>query len=853
MDQSSISDGSARPEEWGRFDHGSCRYCSMLTVETIAPRLSRDPKHEFASKAFHDQCTKCQAYDSYPTAACNFCKHLRLGHWSRCILPSLQNECRAKKPISCVELDVSNHFAQRPERDCDLCRLFQSSSQHPVRKLAVLKSYDKDDKDDLKILLWGDHGGHRARSTIAVQATESASFTPHMQLPKEVNWDTVKSWCLPPSKVSGLPVGFRVIDLDKRCLVEPLDPSEYVTLSYVWGESIESHEELQATKDNIELLKTPGVLSRFRLPATIRDAITVCQELGFHYLWVDRLCIVQDDQNNEYNKDDQINDMDQIYESSRITIVAASGGSARDGLAGISRHRDHHHPVLRWEELELMASFPFLDTILAETTWNSRGWTFQEQICANTAMFFTDHGVFAVFHRDGLYTRSIRTESPRKYEDMSEIPATYFAGVEEYTRRSLTLHTDILYAFNGAARRLNCGQDIIYGIPLQLFDDAILWQPAQWNREVRPPDISGKQTFPSWAWCSLYGPVTYRSPGVKNMDGICASLASWAFPGPAGALIPVPFAPFMLECPDDHHHKFFWAHAAWHVNTMNFAWREGFFKKEYFTSERRDQHRGPFEGGMTSTIQGIWRECLRSVPKDRVCHSGNTDPVFLSSFSTEDKMRAWAKPGRILVFTQRASLELEYLSTVAFKRVFALWSPNGRWMGLIGLTRSIADMHFNSIQAGGRLQMEFLALSITSDYDTIWATAKELNMNIRRRNDGTWEPRTGGKQEKENIDGWVEREGIRSTGGMDYQINNMAGEHRDHYDSWAMHEAEVSFTNRGQELHRPSFVTTDDTLARVNVMLISQKDGVARRLGVGQVYMKRWKEAEREFCTAVLE
>jgi hypothetical protein len=36
-------------------------------------------------------------------------------------------------------------------------------------------------------------------------------------------------------------------------------------------------------------------LQTLTLPRTISDTITVCKELGIRYLWVDRLCIRQDD------------------------------------------------------------------------------------------------------------------------------------------------------------------------------------------------------------------------------------------------------------------------------------------------------------------------------------------------------------------------------------------------------------------------------------------------------------------------------------------------------------------------------------------------------------------------------
>ena len=56
------------------------------------------------------------------------------------------------------------------------------------------------------------------------------------------------------------------------------------------------------------------------LPRTIRDAIHLTQLLGEKYLWIDALCIKQDDA--EF-KTARILEMDQIYTASALTIIAA--------------------------------------------------------------------------------------------------------------------------------------------------------------------------------------------------------------------------------------------------------------------------------------------------------------------------------------------------------------------------------------------------------------------------------------------------------------------------------------------------------------------------------------------------
>ena len=57
-----------------------------------------------------------------------------------------------------------------------------------------------------------------------------------------------------------------------------------------------------------------------KLPRTIRDAMLLVRLLGIGYLWVDSLCIVQDD---EEHKSKQIANMGKIYQEACFVILAA--------------------------------------------------------------------------------------------------------------------------------------------------------------------------------------------------------------------------------------------------------------------------------------------------------------------------------------------------------------------------------------------------------------------------------------------------------------------------------------------------------------------------------------------------
>ncbi|KAK1659902.1 heterokaryon incompatibility protein-domain-containing protein [Colletotrichum godetiae] len=99
----------------------------------------------------------------------------------------------------------------------------------------------------------------------------------------------------------------------------------YVALSYVWGQA----SSATATLANIAALQAPGALNGQEIPATIREAMNLTRLLGERYLWVDRLCIVQDDEDAKHA---QLRGMADIYAGALLTIVAAQGRGADEPL-----------------------------------------------------------------------------------------------------------------------------------------------------------------------------------------------------------------------------------------------------------------------------------------------------------------------------------------------------------------------------------------------------------------------------------------------------------------------------------------------------------------------------------------
>ncbi|KAL3299416.1 tol protein [Colletotrichum asianum] len=75
----------------------------------------------------------------------------------------------------------------------------------------------------------------------------------------------------------------RLVETDFKSVTNP-----YLILSYCWGQS---NESAKTTRNNLES-RLCG-FSTTMLPKTIRDSIMLTRMMGFRYLWVDAICIVQ--------------------------------------------------------------------------------------------------------------------------------------------------------------------------------------------------------------------------------------------------------------------------------------------------------------------------------------------------------------------------------------------------------------------------------------------------------------------------------------------------------------------------------------------------------------------------------
>lgn len=110
-------------------------------------------------------------------------------------------------------------------------------------------------------------------------------------------------------------------------LFEPTVPVLYVCLSYCWG--ADTTGVLTTTKDNLQ--SHYQAVPLVSMPQTIRDAVMLCRALKLENLWVDSLCITQDDTDDWLQQSSEMKD---IYANAHLTVAAEEPASCKLGFLG---------------------------------------------------------------------------------------------------------------------------------------------------------------------------------------------------------------------------------------------------------------------------------------------------------------------------------------------------------------------------------------------------------------------------------------------------------------------------------------------------------------------------------------
>ncbi|CAM1510589.1 Fc.00g009240.m01.CDS01 [Cosmosporella sp. VM-42] len=328
----------------------------------------------------------------------------------------------------------------------------------------------------------------------------------------------------------------RVVDISSLNyrLVEPQqhETGTYAALSYCWG----GWASKVLTSHNITQLK--GEIIWEDMPPCFKNAAVVARRLDISYLWIDTMCIVQDDKGDWEAESAKMAD---VYGNAAVVIAASSSPSPPipflaertkyfgETLLNMSaplqdRYSSMTFKARRKASLGMHAKLPRTGP---QDPLESRAWALQERELATRLVSFTGAEIQWRCNRMSSCECCPRSCPPNSLITGHKKACTTSANndpyivwhqaVENYTSRNLTFASDRLPALSGLAQRFGnlTGATYIAGMWKQHLLEDLSWQ--RYSRTSLQPVL--QYLAPTFSWASILNAADYQ-PARDGYEGI---------------------------------------------------------------------------------------------------------------------------------------------------------------------------------------------------------------------------------------------------------------------------------------------------------------------------------------------
>jgi hypothetical protein len=294
----------------------------------------------------------------------------------------------------------------------------------------------------------------------------------------------------------------------------------YSALSYCWGRDQEYKLQLSS-----QTTYEKGVAIS-ELPRTLQDAILLTWSLDLKFIWIDCLCILQDDEKDLAR---EIADLPAIFGNAYVTISASRASDSREGFL---------HPISRPSTDDIVFSLPYAcpdgrlgSVILCRYSGNpihSRAWTFQEYMLSPRILEYTSSQLVWMcrereWHQEAkerelvdMYQLSLSLHcGSREYSSIVECEI-WMTMVRAYSGRALKFSADKLPAISALAElwsRRKREDSYLAGVWHSHLPLGLLWlneHPFQQQDHA--------YRAPSWSWASLNGSIAWHKHMLTTVD-----------------------------------------------------------------------------------------------------------------------------------------------------------------------------------------------------------------------------------------------------------------------------------------------------------------------------------------------
>jgi hypothetical protein len=851
--------------------HDSCGLCDSQTVGYAHQEPGIKPTELMAGwrkcQLFHDPCAQCDDLLLQDAITlCHRCQHLRIPHIFGCMFES--------RRTGVTDFFVAFDLCREQGENCEFCLFLASSAEK------ILRSGDASVRSDVIVGMKPFRRGHIHKHSIWIFAKPNETKDQRIMWPPilddqtvlyrslsrenpqhvqpYLNWSWACGWITDiqgrqdcGNKFFSMPSlskklhNVLVVDVVHRCVVDLPLGAKYLALSYVWGANSEG--VLQCTTANRKLLEEPGSLGDITstLPRTISDAISVCAKLNYNFLWVDRLCIMQDHPQISV----QLDQMAAIYHQAALTIFAMEGDDATHGLPGVSNPRKADQPAFRYaDNFELVHETPSLYSCRERSTWDRRGWTYQEYIASSVLMYFTNFGLYVEYWQKGECDHFTEAEGPADDIDGDEHEVSGLHLIQDYSGRTLTHRRDKLRGISGIHQAMYEGQ-ITFGIPLNDFEHGIAWQTNDYSK-VREPRVFG--LFPTWSWASVNERVFFPTTFLEMQ----CSLVYWGWAKESQTTGRTSFRWRPIR--DRDQNKMYANKIQWSDTlkvSVALAWLNGCFYNE--------------------TPEFLSVDCSAEEWHTRVTASwpGRDRPHLPQALQNDEQWRLLCTPeanalcasGRIMANTSKSIFKVEW-NSVSMPgpdgQYGIVRTGDGRLAGSIFLDDPSTDRFMEHEETSA----EFIALAIISDHSStdhytytrpITSVPTGIIYGCPCSNNTAEAQGSDHIQECDKSSSFTQAsfEQERSDNSDFYRFGERTFDKLTTHE-WAyfQHCKGVSFRDQAGR-----YLNSRWGVPEIKVLMIAPgpsstgKGKVYRRLGIGRIFLKRWVESSPVFDTIVLE
>ncbi|KAM5365676.1 hypothetical protein ACJA88_012412 [Fusarium oxysporum] len=299
-----------------------------------------------------------------------------------------------------------------------------------------------------------------------------------------------------------------------------MESATYFALSHRWGDDSTHHvgRTLIANHDD-----RYNSISWHELPLNFKDAIEVTRGLGVRYLWIDSLCIVQDD-NDDWARESVR--MEEVYSNAQCVLAASSANSSQEGFL---RRTSPSLPFITLQSPEGNISYisKNIDNFrvdVDEAVLNTRGWTLQERALARRTIHFTKNQVYFECSK-GVQCESLIRWTNEKASLLGDssfpasVEARYKGGrvmlvqalYNQYSKRTFWDAQDRPIAISGLEKRLTTAFNTRggYGVFETFLERSLLWKKVDTTGSLRLIKFPKDRNVPSWSWMAYDGVISY--------------------------------------------------------------------------------------------------------------------------------------------------------------------------------------------------------------------------------------------------------------------------------------------------------------------------------------------------------